>query len=146
MSDTGDDHMPRPVAAPARRIEVFTGAGWWRVWSKEDKAAIIAESYAGTDTVSGVARQHGLATSQLFGWRRKVPRAGKTPVLAFVPAVIEALPLPVVVGKWDRRRNRRSAGVAGMIEVEIDGVVVRAGRGANIKMVAAVIRALKAAT
>jgi hypothetical protein len=33
-----------------------------------------------------------------------------------------------------------------MIEVEIDGVVVRAGRGANTKMVAAVIRALKDAT
>jgi transposase len=33
-----------------------------------------------------------------------------------------------------------------MIEMEIDGVSVRVGRGADARMVAAVIRALKAAT
>jgi transposase len=33
---------------------------------------------------------------------------------------------------------------AGMIEVEIDGVTVRVGRGAEAKTVAAVLRALKA--
>jgi putative transposase len=57
MSDTGDDHMSNPLVGPVRRIEVFTGAGRRRVWSKTDKAAIIAESYAGADTVSGVARE-----------------------------------------------------------------------------------------
>lgn len=146
MSDTGDLHMSRPMVAPVRRIEVFTGAGRRRVWSKEDKAAIVAESYAGADTVSGVARRHGLTTSQLFGWRREARRTGKAPVPAFVPAVVEAPSLPAVTRKRGRRRSGRSAAAAGIVEVEIDGVVVRAGRGANAKMVAAVIRALKAAT
>jgi len=70
MSDTSDFHMSKPGGMPARRVEVFTGAGRRRTWSVEDRATIIAESYAGGDTVSGVARRHGLTASQLFAWRR----------------------------------------------------------------------------
>lgn len=43
-----------------RQFEVFTGAGTRRSWTREEKAAIIAESDAGTDSVTAVARQHGL--------------------------------------------------------------------------------------
>ena len=149
MSDTRDLHMSSPVTAPVRRMEVFTGAGRRRVWNKEDKAEIVAESYAGADTVSSVARQHGLTTSQLFAWRRDArcaDKAGKTSLPVFVPAVVETPPPSEVARKRGRRRGRRSTNTAGMVEVEIDGVVVRAGRGANTKMVAAVIRALKVAT
>ena len=74
MSDTGDLHMSKPVEAQVRRVEVFTGAGRRRTWSAEDKAAIVAESFAGADTVNGVARRHGLTTSQLFAWRREAGR------------------------------------------------------------------------
>ena len=42
------------------------------------------------------------------------------------------------------RRGARLSPVAGMIEVEIDGVTVRVGRGADAKTVTAVLRALKA--
>ncbi|MBI3496225.1 MAG: transposase, partial [Proteobacteria bacterium] len=44
MTDTGDD--PRTTAAPARRVEIFTGAGQRRRWSAEDKVRIVAESMA----------------------------------------------------------------------------------------------------
>ena len=104
MSDTNDLHMSSPAVTPVRRIEVFTGAGRRRVWSKDNKAAIVAESYAGADTASGVARRYGLTTSQLFAWRRDARRAGKTSMPAFVPAVVEAQPLPEANGKRDRRR------------------------------------------
>jgi len=149
MSDTSDLHISSPVASPVRRVEVFTGAGRRRVFSKQDKAAIVAESYAGADTASGVARRHGLTTSQLFAWRRDAredDKARKTPLPAFVSAVVEALPASEASRKRGGRRNRRSTSATGIVEVEIDGVVVRAGRDANTKMVAAVIRALKAAT
>lgn len=148
MSDTSNLHMSSPVVAPVRRIEVFTGAGRRRVWSKEEKAAIVAESYAGADTASGVARRHGLTTSQLFAWRRDArgtDKAVRTPLPAFVPAVAEMPPSSGLARKRGGRRAGKSTS-AGMIEVEIDGVIVRAGRGADAKMVAAVICALKAAT
>ena len=42
------------------------------------------------------------------------------------------------------RRVGRAGDAAGIIEMEIGGVTVRVGRGAEAKTVAAVIRALKA--
>jgi len=41
-----------------------------RRWSKEAKAAIVAETYAPGVSVSEVARRHGVAPSQVFAWRR----------------------------------------------------------------------------
>jgi len=147
MSDTGDDHMSSPVAGPVRRIEVFTGAGRRRIWSKADKAAIVAESYAGADTVSGVARRHGLTTSQLFGWRRAA-RSGttveRTPSPMFVPAVLDAPAPQENSAKRPRRRGRKPSESAGLIEIEFNGVVIRAGCGADTRTMAALIRALKA--
>ncbi len=147
MSDTVRLHMSKPVAARERRIEVFTGSGGRRNWSAEEKAAIVAESYGSEDTVCAVARRHGLTHSQLFGWRREARRClaagGDGPPL-FVPVVVEA-PRPVPTAQTPKRKWARKSGYApGIIEVEIDGVSVRVGRGAEVKTVAAVIRALKA--
>ena len=70
----------------ARRIEVFTGAGRRRTWPADEKAAIVAESYAPGRTVCGVARRHGLTPAQLFTWRRLARRSrvaqGAGPVCA----------------------------------------------------------------
>jgi hypothetical protein len=41
-----------------RRIEVFTGAGHRRRWTKEEKARIVAESYGGWETASAVTRRY----------------------------------------------------------------------------------------
>jgi transposase len=135
MSISDHKHMPEPV----RRVEVFTGAGRRRNWSAEEKAAIIAESYGKDETVCSVARRHGLTPQQLFTWRRvaRGTRTADTP--AFVPAVTE-VPAPVVA----KRRRRRRSSASALIELEIDGVAVRVGSGAQASTVAAVIRALKA--
>src|SRR6478736_6525214 len=71
MSISEHKHMPEP----ARRIEVFTGAGRRRSWSMAEKAAIVAESYGAGDTVCAVARRHGLTPQQLFTWRRLARRS-----------------------------------------------------------------------
>jgi transposase-like protein len=54
--------------------EPITGSGRRRVWTSEQKAEIVAESYESGDKVSAVARRHGLTPQQLFGWRRDAPR------------------------------------------------------------------------
>src|SRR5438067_9969526 len=59
-----------PMSEPARRLEVFTGAGRRRSWSADQKARIVAESDAAGETVCAVARRHGLTPQQLFAWRR----------------------------------------------------------------------------
>lgn len=44
-----------------QQFEVFTGAGKRRDWPRQVKASIVAESYSGMESVSAVARRHGLA-------------------------------------------------------------------------------------
>jgi transposase len=145
-------HVSEASEIPARRIELFTGAGRRRNWSAEEKAAIVAESYDGQDTVCNVARRHGLTHSQLFAWRRQArgvhAKAGSATSPSFVPAVVEATaPLPESERRNRTARPTRKTGRApGIVEVEIDGVTVRVGRGAESKTIAAVIRALKAAS
>jgi transposase len=131
--------MPEPV----RRIEVFTGAGRRRSWSSEEKAAIVAESYAEHETVCAVARRHGLTPQQLFTWRRLArPPAAELPPM-FVPAVVETAPSEPPAAPAPPRRARRGCQASG-IELEIGGVAVRIGADASPRAIAAVIRALKA--
>ena len=133
------------VSERARRVEVFTGAGRRRNWAADEKAAIVAESYAPGRTVCGVARRHGLTPAQLFAWRRLARRARlpvPEPPVRFVPAVVEVVPgLPPPPASQPQRARRRGP-VTG-IEVEMDGIVVRIGSGAGAEAIAAVIRALK---
>ena len=136
------------ITEPVRRIEVFTGVGRRRTWSAEDKARIVAESVTSGDSVCSVARRHGLSPQQLFGWRRQArqPAAASDDAHAplFVPAVVETPLVERAVAGRKRKRTRPADRSAGIIEVEIDGVTVRVGRGAEAKTVAAVLRALKA--
>src|SRR5438105_3479682 len=111
---TEHKHMPEPV----RRMEVFTGAGRRRSWSPAEKAAIIAESYGGGETVCGVARRHGLTPQQLFAWRRLARRSPLGSPTMFVPAVVEPIPLEPPVASIRRRRPRRRSKTDG-IELEI---------------------------
>lgn len=134
-----------------QRFEVFTGVGRRREWPAEVKASIVAESFSGLETVCAVARRHGLSPSQLFTWRRELRKeleerghvfsAPRPP--SFVPAVIEPLPMaePAAVEKRTRPRRRSTASA---IELEIDGVAVKIGRGADAGVITAVIEALRA--
>src|SRR5438874_13673784 len=108
------------ITEPVRRFEVFTGAGRRRTWSDEDKARIVAESLTSEESVCAVARRHGLSPQQLFGWRRRLRESQ----VGFPPCKAEP--------------------GAGAIEIEIDGVMIRVGRGADAKTLMTVLRALKA--
>jgi transposase len=135
------------ITEPVRRIEVFTGAGRRRTWSAADKARIVTETLSEGESVSAVARRHGLSPQQLFGWRRQARQAAadaETATPKFVPAVVEAVPSTGVAARRWQKRPRPADQISGLIEVEIAGMTVRIGRGADVKTVAAVVRALKA--
>ena len=144
------DHTLKPETTTARRLEVITGTGRRRWFSADDKARMIEETLVPGAVVSEVARRHGLAPQQLFTWRRQARQPAGANVVSeapqFVPAVVElALPKDAA----GRRQSKRAGPVdraSGIIEVEIEGVSVRVGRGADAKTVAVVIRALKAVT
>ena len=80
MSDHFDNKLKRKLASDTdktghgvsnvRRIELITGTGRRRRWSRDDKARIVEESLKPGATVSDVARRNGLSPQQLFAWRR----------------------------------------------------------------------------
>jgi transposase len=132
------------MTEPVRRIEVFTGSGRRRAWSVDDKARIVAESLACGQSVSETARRHGLSTSQLFAWRRQVRELASDEMAPppFVPAIVDA---PKAAP--DVMSGAGGIGISPhvpVIELEISGVTVRIGRGADMETVAMVIRAVKA--
>ncbi|MER9338966.1 transposase [Mesorhizobium sp. M0293] len=124
---------------------MINGAGGRRHWSVDDKARIIAETLEPNAIISEVARRYGLRPQQVFTWRREARKqvaSVQQDSPAFVPAVVTA-PEPVAK-RPAKQRKRQATRDAGMIELEIDGIAMRVGRGADTKTVAAVIRALKA--
>ena len=90
------DTVDNAITKPVHRLEVFTGAGRRRTWSDEDKGRIVAEIVASGESVSAVARRHGLSPQQLFGWRRALQTSqtalSHTEELQFVPAVLDGAP------------------------------------------------------
>ena len=142
------DTVDSAITEPVRRLEVFTGAGRRRTWSKEDKARIVAEIATSGDSVCAVARRHGLSPQQLFGWRRRLREAAggysEAEELKFVPAVMDMVAPAPAVGRECTMPRRKSMPDIGMIEVDVDGITIRVGRGADATMIAAIVRALKA--
>ena len=142
------DHTLKPEATAVHRLEVITGTGRRRRFSEDFKCRMVEETLVSGAVVSEVARRHGLTPQQLFTWRRQARRPAvmntKAEATQFVPAVVET-GVPEDAGRGrQRKRARQVERISGVIEVEIAGMTIRIGRGAQAKTVAAVLRALKA--
>jgi transposase len=141
MSDT--ELLRKSKSDPVRRVEVFTGAGRRRAWNAEEKARIVAESYESGETVSAVARRHGLIPQQLFGWRRAARPEGEGGTdesgLAFAPVIVAAGPrcpeAPIAPACLSG---------AAVIEIEVGAATVRVAPGTDAATLATVLRAVKA--
>lgn len=98
------------------------GAERRRRWSYDEKVRLIEETLRAGETVSGVARRHGMAQSLLFTWRRQARqgRLGGEAVPALVPVEVASTPTSAPFGPQPcsppAQRPR-----AGMIEIELDG-------------------------
>jgi transposase len=114
-----------------------------RRWTAEERRQIVAES--GTAPVSVVARQHGIAVSLVFRWRRQAGLPGKragvkkadaafVPVMLTAPSVPEAPPQPPGVQAPD----------GGLIEIELaSGRRVRLSGPVDVQALKRVIAVLE---
>ena len=62
----------------AERVEVITSVQRRRHWTTQEKVRIVEETYLPGNSVSIVARRHGISANQLFTWRRLMARGALT--------------------------------------------------------------------
>lgn len=98
-----------------RRIEVITGVARRRRWTAEQKLRMVEESFRSGETVSVVARRHGLAPNLLFRWRRLASEGGAAAVTADdgVTSNAEVRRLEERIRELERQLGRKT------LEVEI---------------------------
>ena len=118
-----------------RPVEVRTSVERRRRWSAAEKGRIVAESFARGAIVSDVARRHEISPQHLFQWRH----AAKSGRLV-LPVDDDVMFAPVMLDHLADSRDR----LTGELEVEIAGAVVRVTGGTDMRLLAAVARALKA--
>jgi len=124
-----------------RRLEVITGVGGRRAWSREDKARIVAESFAARANVSAVARRYGLRPQQVYAWRR-LARVGAL----VLPAEEEIGFVPVVATAGETTPSATTTpSRPGSVEIELAGIVIRVAAGVDCRLLRDVLRAVKAA-
>jgi transposase len=84
------EHMV--VSSPVTgRMDIRTGVGWRRRWTRAERARIVAETLVPGASVSEVARRHDLSPQHLFLRRRAAREGHLAPAgedeIAFVPVV-----------------------------------------------------------
>lgn len=119
------------------RVEIFHERSRRR-WSEADKRRLVAETLAPGATVHGVARRHGVNTSQLFTWRKQLRvgiEPGTEPAVAGFAAVAIAPSAPSM--------ETVEPMSPGLIEIElVGGDRVRISGAPDPAVVAAALRAL----
>ena len=126
------DHMLEPPR-PVRRVEVITGTGGRRRWSADEKARILQEALAPGAIVSDVARRYGMSPQHLFTWRRQAKREAVHHPLAFTPVVVAP----------DTPQPRPAACCEAVIEIIVEGTIVRVPHAVDGATLTTVLQALK---
>jgi transposase len=137
-----DVRLDVPPAGFAGRLEVLAGPSGRAKRSVALKARIVAESFAPGITVAEVARRHGTTRWQVYHWRKLAKRG----LLGEVSGVLEAPPaFAAVVVEEAPAPPPVASGPAGLIELVVGDVVIRAPRDAEVEHLARTIRAARLA-
>jgi transposase len=73
-----NDETARPGSSS--RIEVITSVQRRRRWTTSQKVSIVEETMQPGNSVSSVARRHGIAPNMLFAWKRRMTEGGTVAV------------------------------------------------------------------
>jgi transposase len=151
LGNTDNHTLERKEGVPEglRRVEVITGVGRRRRWSQEAKARIVSESQQPGAVVSEVARQHGLTPQQLFGWRRGSRNGLAGGDACGSPRRISTAFAPIVVTASADQPEMAAGSITtggGQIEIAIAGAVIRLRGGCDVRALAAVLQAVRAAS
>lgn len=138
-------------------VDILAPSDRRRVWSAQEKAALLAEIDAEGGKVRLVARRHGIAESLLYNWRsvRKAAAMaiGASENVEFIPAgTIEAKPPsnPAMLpspGPAPRQQPVSAKSKAGSIEIVLaSGTRVTVDAFVNEEALSRVLRAMQGLT
>lgn len=119
-----------------KRFDVLSGPAKRRIFSAEEKARIVAESFEPGESVCSVARRHHLMSSQLFSWRKHARLQCKTEEMGESGA--NALGMQEHLSGHEPPSSKQ----ASPIEIAIGTTIVRVPEGADAATLKAVLRAL----
>ena len=122
------------------RIEVIEGRSGRCTRSPAERARIAAESFLPGVRVADVARKHGTTRWQVYDWRKRL-RDGR---LSLPEEVAEQPRFARLLIEAPEPPPGPAAGPC--IEIEVCGIVIRAGAEADEAHLARVIRAARAAS
>lgn len=125
-----DDRSFHLIEAVADRLEGAPRTPRRR-WSDAFKARLVAETLAPEANVSAIARRAGIAPSQLFGWRRQAIKNGSV--------------TPVVCDDESTRFVEGDTSESSVVEINIEGIVVRVGADIAENHLRRIIRAVRSA-
>ncbi len=113
-----------------------------RSWTSDEKRQIVEEAFGGGDSVSSVARRHGLQTHQIYRWRDAF--RAEAPEFMAVGVLPVALPAPISRVQEDMTRERRArTGRSGNIEIRLpDGTVIKVPVTAGAACIAGLMKGL----
>jgi transposase len=135
-------HLDASPQGGISRLEVIEGPTGRRRRSRTERAQVAAESFLPGVRVADVARKHGTTRWQIYDWRKRL-RDGRLSL----PEQVAALPAfaEVMVEVPEAPSLGPSVQGCRCIEVEIAGIVIRAGADADEAHLARVIRAARSA-
>ncbi|WP_051952468.1 IS66-like element accessory protein TnpA [Methylocapsa aurea] len=145
------DFIPPQEPLRARRLNIFSGGSKRRIFSADDKARIVAESYESGRSVCAVARRHGLMAAQLFAWRKNARLRQEETRLAQAEGFGDeerrdedrVRPLGLAISA-DAADGRKTSAQATPIEITIGAVTVRVPQGFDAVTLKAVLQAINA--
>jgi transposase len=111
-----------------------------RLWPDEIKARIVSESLRPGVTVNEVAERHGIKANHLSSWRT-LARQGKL----VLPEPVDAVEFAAIVVEPPAPEQPTVKAVS-RAEIVIGSVTIRLEEGASAARIAAIARALAAAT
>ena len=98
-----------------------------RSWSVEEKVRIARESFASAETITAVARRHGIPRNRLSSWRTRLRRgqlvapssARAQPDVGFAAVQVEAAPSAVIEGRGVTVRLEGVTDTAGIAAIAV---------------------------
>jgi transposase len=118
------------------QVTVITGAERRRMWSEEQKQALVEAACIPGAIVTEIARRADVHPSLIYRWRRERSRPVQLePASAFAPVVVSP--------DREDREGARPPITSAEVVIETGGTVIRVGGDARPELVSAILRSLR---